>query len=162
MVNVFRRSFGWILRQGGRLALAAVWQRSGRSAVDTALSVVPKTTQRSHLQVFNVEQPVTVYVRASQCRITVVHHAAPKVILEANLHRAFGVELAAEQDHDGVYIVARRKAVVGRMTRLDFTLHVPADSHLAFHLTPGDVLFQDINGTVELPAGQVFPSEPDS
>lgn len=156
MVRLVRRPFGWILRQGGRLAVAAVLQRGGRSAVDSALGAVPKTTPRSHTQFFNVKPPVTVYVRASHCRITVCRHLDSKVILEANLYRAFGVELATEQDDSGIYLVARRKAVVGRITRIDFTLTVPLDSHLAFHLTPGDVVFQDIDGLFELPASQIF------
>jgi hypothetical protein len=160
MVNLIGRSVGWVLRQGGRFIVFTLLRRGGRSAVDTALTAVPKTTQRSHIQIFNVTPAVTVYVRASHCRITVSRQTDPKVILEANLYRAFGVELTAEQDEAGVYIVAKRKAVVGRVTRTEFTLTVPADSHLAFHLTPGDVIFQDIEGMIELPTRQVFPAKP--
>jgi hypothetical protein len=156
MVNPIWRPLGWMLRQGGRLAVDSVLRRGGQSAVDSALSVVPKTAQRSHVQVFSVHSPVTVYVRASHCRVTVCRHPDSKVVLETNLYRAFGVELTAEQDEAGVYVVARRKAVVGRITRIDLMLTVPADSHLAFHLTPGDIIFQDIDGMVELPVKQVF------
>jgi hypothetical protein len=152
MVSLIRRFLGWTLKRGGRLAFNTALRRGGQSA----LSAVPQTTQKSHTQVFNVTPPVTVYVRASHCRITVSHHVEPKVILEANVYRAFGVELTAEQDEAGIYIVARRKAVVGRVTRTDFSLTVPADSHLALHLTPGDVVFRDVNGVVELPVERIF------
>jgi hypothetical protein len=134
-------------------------RRGGQSAVDSALSAVPKTGQRSHVQVFNVKPPVTVYVRASHCRITICRQSEPKVILDANLYRAFGVELTAEQDDAGVYIVAKRKAVVGRVTRIDLALTVPADSHLALHLTPGDVIFQAVDGLLELPINEIFPAD---
>ncbi len=151
------RPVSWLVRQAGRRIVTLVLRRGGRSAVDSALSVVPKSTQRSHVQVFNVQPPITVYVRASHCRITVCHQLESKVVLEANLYRAFGVELTAEQDDAGVYIVAKRKAVVGRVTRIDLTLTVPADSHLALHLTPGDVIFEAVDGTLELPVNRIFP-----
>lgn len=151
------RPVSWLTRQVGRWIVTLVLRRGGQSAVDSALSVVPKSTQRSHVQVFNVQPPITVYVRASHCRITVCHQLESKVVLEANLYRAFGVELTAEQDDAGVYIVAKRKAVVGRVTRIDLTLTVPADSHLALHLTPGDVIFEAVDGTLELPVNRIFP-----
>jgi hypothetical protein len=154
-----RRPLGWLMRQAGRGVVGLALRRGGQSAVDSALSAVPKTGQRSHVQVFNVKPPVTVYVRASHCRITICRQSEPKVILDANLYRAFGVELTAEQDDAGVYIVAKRKAVVGRVTRIDLALTVPADSHLALHLTPGDVIFQAVDGLLELPINEIFPAD---
>jgi len=155
---------GWVLRQSGRAVIEAALRLGGRSALDTALGAaaeaVPVASSRALTQVFNVKPPITVYVRASHCRVTVRHTSAPKVILEANLHRSFGVELAADQDEAGVYIVAKRKPVVGAVSRTDFTITVPLECHLALHLTPGDVVFEDLDGILELPATQVFaPSE---
>jgi hypothetical protein len=167
MVNLLRGSFGWFIRYGRRVAINSVMRHGGRVALDTALSLGRRAAvgsalapvaspSRSHTQVFNVAPPVTVYVRASHCRVTVRQHRAPKVMLEANLYRAFGVDLTAEQDGAGVYIIARRKAVVGTVARLDFTLTVPAGSHLALNLTPGEVIFDHVNGMIELPIEQVF------
>jgi len=159
---MIRRIISWIVRRGGRTAFQSALWFGGRSAVDSALGAaagaVPKTSQRSVTQVFNVTPPVTVYVRASHCRVTVRCASAPKVILDANLHRAFGIELAAEQDDAGVYIVAKRKAVVGKITRADITLTVPDGSHLAFHLTPGDVVLEAVDGMINLPVADLFPA----
>jgi hypothetical protein len=83
--------------------------------------------------------------------VAIQRGAAPKVILRADMRRAFGLELAAEQDDAGVYIVAKQKRVVGKLSRADFSLTVPADCHLVFHLTPGDVVLEDIDGMMELP-----------
>jgi hypothetical protein len=154
-----RRPLNWLVRHSGRWIVGLALRRGGQTAVDSALSVVPKTAQRSHVQVFNVKPPVTVYVRASHCRITVCREPEPKVILDANLYRAFGVELTAEQDDAGVYIVAKRKAVVGRVTRIDLALTVPANSQLALHLTPGDVIFEGVDGMLELPMNEIFPTK---
>lgn len=157
-----RRIGGWFLRQSGRTAINTLLRLGGRSAVDTALGAaaeaVPVTSQRSHTQVFNVSLPVTIYVRASHCRVMLHCAPVPKVILEANLYRAFGVELTAEQDHVGVYIVVRRKPVVGAVSRTDLILTVPPESYLALHLTPGEIVFQNIDGMIKLPAVQIFPS----
>lgn len=139
---------GTALRLGGQQAI--------HTALESAVDVVPRTSQRSHTQIFNIKLPVTVYVRASHCRVFVRCSEAPKVILEANLYRAFGVELATEQDEAGVYIVARRKPVVGTVSRTELTITVPRESHLALHLTPGDVIFENVEGTVQLSTTQVF------
>ncbi len=141
--------------------MRAVLRSGQRSVLDAALGVatnaLPGTAERIHTQVFNVTSPVTVYLRASHCRVTVRRAAAAKIILEANLQRALGIEFAAEQDQAGIYIIARRKPVVGTVARAEFTLTIPADTHLAFHLTPGDIVFENVDGIAELPSKLVFP-----
>ncbi|MBN1563617.1 MAG: hypothetical protein JXA10_07255 [Anaerolineae bacterium] len=156
---MIRRALGWVIN---RAVFNTIWRFGGERAMNSALGaaadVVPKTTQRSHRQIFNVTAPPTIYVRGSHCNVTIQHHADPKVILDVNLHRAFGVELVAEQDDAGIYIVAKRKAVVGKVTRADLTLTIPSDSHLALHLTPGEVTFTGIDGMIELPTNHIFTS----
>mgnify|MGYP006883605380 FL=1 len=160
MVSLLRRSVGWLTRAGGNAALNALMRHGGRSVVESAVGAaveaVPRGGQRSFTQVFAVSRPVTVYVRGSHCAVSVRQHDAPRVELEANLARSFGVELTAEQDEAGIYIVARRKPVVGTVARTELALTVPPDAHLAFHLTPGDVSFLDLDGLAQFPAGQVF------
>lgn len=155
-----RRIAGWLFRQAGGVLMGMALRVGGRqaiqSALESAVEVVPHTAPRSHTQIFNVKPPVTVYMRASHCRVFVRCADTPKVILEANLYRAFGVELATEQDEAGVYIVARRKPVVGSVSRIELTVTVPPQSHLAFHLTPGDVVFENVEGTLTLSTTQVF------
>ena len=140
----------------GRWLFSALWRVGARTAIDTALGTaveaVPRVSQQSYVQVFNVQPPITVYVRASHCRVGVRRDPAPKVTLQAEMYRAFGLEFATEQDEAGVYIVARRKPVVGKLSRAEFSGTVPPDTRLAFHLTPGDVVLQDIDGMIELPS----------
>jgi hypothetical protein len=158
------RLMNWILRVSRRSAFDSLLRFGGRSAVDTALGTaidaVPKPAKQSYTQVFNVTLPLTVYVRGSHCCVKVRRDDTLKVILEADMYRAFGLELAAEQDEAGVYIVAKRKPVVGQLSRADFTLTVPAASHLVCHLTPGDVVLEDINGLVEFPQAQTSAPSP--
>lgn len=164
MVTLLRRGLGALVRSGGRAALEMALRHGGRTVIESALEsaadVVPRG-EHSFVQVFPVTAPLTVYVRASHCHLTIRQHSLPRVELNANLSRAFGVELATEQDEAGIYIIARRKPVVGTVARLDLVLTLPPTVHLAFHLTPGTVTFAGLDGLAELAASQVFAASPD-
>lgn len=164
MRPILRQAVTAIMRVGGAQLKRTVLRMGQRTAIDTALgvatNVMPGTSERIHTQVFNVTPPVTVYLRASHCRVTVRPTDTPKVRLEANLQRTFGIEFSAEQDNAGVYIVVRRKPVVGSVSHIECTLDVPRDTHLALHLTPGDIVFEGIDGIAELPSPHVFSSRP--
>jgi hypothetical protein len=127
-----------------------------RRGLETALQVTAESAasaaSKSFLQVFEVTLPTTVYVRASQCEITVLRAPGSRVELSANLRAAFGWELAAEQDEAGVYIVARRKPVVGAMSSARFSLSVPPEANLVFNVTPGTIHLMDVDGKLSIPA----------
>jgi hypothetical protein len=115
--------------------------------------VVPTTRLRPRtlLRVFPVQPPVTLFVRASNCQVTVQYHALDQVELRASLYAGFGMRLAVEQDEAGVYVVARRRRLLGLFSRSEFTVTVPYYAHLAFNLTPGIVRLPNINGTLAIP-----------
>src|SRR4051795_7830380 len=106
--NMMRRVVNVALKRG--LETAAV------ATVETATAAATK----SFVQVFEVTLPTTVYVRASQCEVVIRRQAQSCVELSANLRASFGWELVAEQDEAGVYIVARRKPVVGKLSTARF------------------------------------------
>lgn len=110
-----------------------------------------KLRPRTLLRVFPVRPPVTVFVRASQCQVTVHYHDLDHVELHASLYAGFGMRLVVEQDEAGVYVVARRRRLLGLLSRCEFTITVPTYCHLAFNLTPGTVRLQDLNGPLEIP-----------
>lgn len=111
------------------------------------------TTTKEFRQVFSVTFPVTVYVRASHCEVTIYRHPGDLVELIAALRASFGWEFVAEQDELGVYIVARRKPVVGALSYARFDLTVPPEANLVLHLTPGDIRLANVDGKVTLPNG---------
>jgi hypothetical protein len=155
MRRLIRHLLVWGAASTSRPLVRSLWGMARRTAIDTALGAavdaVPRPAQRSHVQVFNVVPPVTVYIRASHCRVAVRRTSAPKVTLDAQMASAFGLELATDQDDAGVYIVAHRKPVVGQIGSINLTVTVPADCHLAFHVTPGDIVLEGIDGMLELP-----------
>ncbi len=163
---MIRRSASWVVRYGGRAAAATVLRIGTRHVMDSALTaaagVVPRAIPRSAPQtsthVFNVRLPVTVYLRASQCRVRVRRAEGGHVTVETSLQRAFGVELTTDQDDAGVYIVLRRKPVTGTAAQVEFVLTVPPESHLAFNLTPGEIVFEGVDGVVQVPTEKVLPA----
>ncbi|MBN2303030.1 MAG: hypothetical protein JXQ72_01045 [Anaerolineae bacterium] len=166
-MNITTRLLRWTWRAGRRVTTHRLIRAGSRTAVTTALNVgrqsaidaalgaaadtLPFTASTAYTQVFNVKSPVTVYVRGSHCRVTVQRDDISQVILEATMARAFGLEFVTDQDDAGVYIVARRKPVTGKLARAEFTITAPHDSHLVFNLTPGDVILHHIDGMLELP-----------
>lgn len=127
-----------------------LFQRGARVAIQTANEVVPRLVQEQYRQVFEVAPPVTVFVYASNARVTVRRSAENTVTLDADLRASFGWQLVAEQDEAGVYIVAKRKPIVGALSSAAFTLFVPAATRLLVDLTPGALILEDLNGRISV------------
>ena len=113
------------------------------------------STTKEFRQVFTVSPLVTVYIRASHCEVSVYRHPGNSVEVLASLRAAFGWEFVSEQDEVGVYIVARRKPVVGALSYARFDVTAPPEANLVLHLTPGDVRFANIDGKFSVPTLEV-------
>jgi hypothetical protein len=119
--------------------------------VQVAAENAVNATTKSYFRIFEVTLPTTVYIRGSQINITVRRKVGTQVQFSASLRAAFGWSLAAEQDDAGVYIVAKRKLLLGSMSSASFTLIAPPEANLVFHLTPGAVRLYDIDGKISIP-----------
>lgn len=119
-----------------------IWEDSKRRIVASGT--------RSHLRVFKVEAPVTVFVRGTKCKVTVQYHDLEQVELHVHLYNAFGLKFVTEQDEAGVYIVAKRRRFLGWISRAEFVLRVPAYANLAFNVTPGTVQLNEVTGVVHI------------
>ncbi len=136
-----------MLRRVGNWAL----RRGARAAIETASEVAPKIANEAHRQIFEVTLPVTVFIHAAHSRVTVRRRAGTHIQLDAALRAAFGWQLVAEQDDAGVYIVARRKRVVGALSSADFTITIPPEARLQVQLNPGALILEDVDGTLDIP-----------
>src|SRR5258708_37206878 len=102
-----------------RLVNAALRRGLETAVVATAETAVGATT-KSFTQNFEITLPTTVYVRASMADVIVYYGPDNRVEIEASLRASFGWELVAEQDEAGVYIVAKRKLLVGTLSSAQF------------------------------------------
>lgn len=125
--------------------LNTLWQ------VANAASTVADFARQSQTYTFPVYGPVTVYLQAEQAEIRLVRWGLPKVDVFVQLQVAFGWRIATDQDADGVYVVAKRRMLVGSMSRATFTLTVPQDAYLILKLHESSLLVSDVNGTLHVP-----------
>lgn len=133
----------------GRVRGALV-RRGLQTALNAGAQAAVAATSQEFRQAFNVQLPVTAYVRASHCTVTIQRVAGQQITLTAQLGAAFGWEMVTDQDEAGVYIVAKRKPVFGALSWARFTLSVPTGVHLALHLTPGNIELIGIDGQIRL------------
>ena len=127
-----------------------------------AASTVADYTRKSQTYTFPVNGAVTVYLQAEQSEIRLVRWEQPKVDIFIQLQAAFGWRIATDQDADGVYVVAKRRMLVGSISKATFTLTVPNDAYMILKLTGSSLLVDGINGELHIPPkdnqGQLYLS----
>ncbi|MCA0454717.1 MAG: hypothetical protein LCI00_12160 [Chloroflexi bacterium] len=125
--------------------LNTLWQ------VVNAASTVADFARQSQTFTFSVPAAATVYLRAEQADVRIVRWALPKVDVFIQLQAAFGWRVATDQDADGVYVVAKRRMVVGKLSKASFTLSVPHDAYLILKLEDSNIVLTDVDGTLHVP-----------
>lgn len=127
--------------------LNTLWQ------VATAASSVTDFARQSQTQtyVFRVNEPTTVYIRAEQTEVRVTRWNVAQVEITLQLQASFGWRTAAEQDDAGVYVVAKRRPLLGMASSAVIRVIAPQDAYLLLKLENGRVLVDDVWGTLRLP-----------
>ena len=74
-----------------------------------------------------------------------------KFWLESSCRAGFGWQLATDQDEAGVYIIARRKALIGSIGRAKFDIKLPEQAHISLNLKNCQVCLAELNRALELP-----------
>ncbi|HRE48249.1 MAG TPA: hypothetical protein PLD47_11030 [Aggregatilineales bacterium] len=154
------RGFQAFLRLGMILGRTALVQKAATSALTAGMEAANRATHKHIRQVFAVDLPLTVFVRGSQCELIVRREAGDHVELNATLLASFGVEFVTEQDEHGVYIVAKRRPMLGKVSRVKFSITLPPEANLVVHLTPGTVMLHDVDGAITIPAAAPVDSRP--
>lgn len=125
--------------------LNTLWQ-----AVNAA-STVAELARQSQTYHFGVSQPVTFYLRAENADVRITRWAQPKIEVAVQLQVAFGWRLAADQDEAGVYMVAKRRALVGGLSSASFNVLVPDSTYLMLNLTDGRLVLEHVDGALHIP-----------
>jgi hypothetical protein len=137
--------------------LNTLWQ------VVNAASEITSLTRHTQTYYFSTLGPITFYLQAENADVRVMRWQQPKVEVTATLQAAFGWRIATDQDDAGVYVVAKRKAVLGRMSTGLFNIVVPEDAYLVLKLNDGRVILEHIIGTLQVPpfnAESIYPLLP--
>jgi len=100
--------------------------------------------------IWNIEAPGTFFLAAEHASITVQWHDRAQAQARMELQASFAWQIVSEQDASGLYIVARRRSLLGGRGRakLDFTL--PRGLHLSLDLQHCELRLQDTQLHIEL------------
>ena len=105
-------------------------------------------TRRFH---WEVAPGSTFFLQAETADISLRTHQLAEVRATIELQAGFGWQLLTEQDEAGVYIIARRKPLLGSIGRCRFDITIPQDAHISFKLEQCQVCFVDLNTALDLP-----------
>lgn len=125
--------------------LNTLWQ-----AVNVASSVTELARQSQTFH-FNVSGAVTFYLQAESAEVRITRWNEAKIEVMAQVQAAFGWRMETDQDDAGVYVVARRRPVVGTLSSAVFSVLVPQSAYLILKLTDGRVTLNRIDGTLNVP-----------
>jgi hypothetical protein len=125
--------------------LNTLWQ-----AVNMASSVTELARQSQTFH-FNVKGAVTFYLQAESAEVRITRWNESKIEVMAQVQAAFGWRMETDQDDAGVYVVARRRLVVGTLSSAVFSVLVPQSTYLILKLTDGRVTLNHIDGTIQVP-----------
>jgi hypothetical protein len=103
---------------------------------------------------FVVTPPVTFYLDAEGASVLIHRHDAPEITVEATYQAGFGWKVQTDQNDDGVYMVAKRRLLVGTMSRVTFVVSVPHDTFVILKLQNGSLALTDIDGEWHIPPTQ--------
>ncbi len=93
--------------------------------------------------------PNSFYLEAENADIRFSCHEFSRIQATVELQAGFGWRLATDQDDAGVYMVARRKPLVGALARARITVTLPAEVHLRLKLERCRLSLLDLNAQLE-------------
>jgi hypothetical protein len=117
----------------------------------SAAAAVRDITYETKVYDFPITLPVTFYLDVQDASITITPWSQPRIAVTARLQVGFGWRVQGEQDEVGVYVVAKRKAVVGMLARAEFTVRLPPETHLALKLAQSQLTLNDLTTTLHIP-----------
>jgi hypothetical protein len=100
---------------------------------------------------FKVAPKTTFYLHAENARLTLKRWHEPKITVHAELQAGFGWRIQTEQDDAGVYLVAKRRTIIGNLSRAQFRVLLPHDAYVVVKMENGSVEMDDIQHTLHIP-----------
>ena len=100
---------------------------------------------------WEVTTPSTFFLQAEYADIRLSTHDRLEVLAKVELQAGFGWQLATDQDEAGVYVIARRKPLIGSIGRAKFDITLPQDLHVSLKLEHCQLCLDDLNTTLEFP-----------
>ncbi|MCY4145409.1 MAG: hypothetical protein OXE95_03445 [Chloroflexi bacterium] len=100
---------------------------------------------------WDVQPPNTFFLHAEHADIHLKPHDQARAVATIELRGGFVWQVATEQDAAGVYIIARRKRLVGNVGLGRFTVLLPPGIHISLKLTNCRLRMDGLNGDIDFP-----------
>ncbi|MFQ3645651.1 MAG: hypothetical protein SNJ54_04480 [Anaerolineae bacterium] len=100
---------------------------------------------------FQVEADVTFYAHVEHALVQISYHDAPEITIDALYQAQFGWRAQIEQDEHGVYLVARRRPVVGSVSTARFQVVLPRTVYTVLRLENAAYSVSGLTQDVHLP-----------
>ena len=126
--------------------LDSVWKAMNIVSSVRDIAVESKTYQ------WDITPPITFFLQAEYSDVTITRHDKPIISAKLELQAGFGWQVATDQDAAGVYIVAKRKPLIGTIGRGKFHISLPHTVHVTLKLEHCQLTLDDLNTTLDLPA----------
>jgi hypothetical protein len=134
--------------------LGKMWQ------LVNAAGAVRDLTRHTKTYFFAVPQPITFYLQTEGAVIQLNRWARPMVEVTVKLQGSFGWRVLTDQDEVGVYVVAKRRAIVGSLSSALFEVFLPHTAHVILQTRDCDLQINHLNGELQLPPSQASHSPP--
>lgn len=99
---------------------------------------------------WKVAAGTTFFLQAEYADIHLVAHDRLEVLAKVELQAGFGWQLATDQDEAGVYMIARRKTLIGSIGRARFEIKLPEQAHISLKLKDCKVCLAELNTALDL------------
>lgn len=125
--------------------LGKFWQ--ALKLVYSARELVAETRQLE----WTASPPNTFFLQAEHCDISLAWHDEAQVIARLDLQAGFGWQWTSDQDESGVYLIARRKALIGGIARGRIAVTLPRGIHISLKLARCQLCCQGLDASLEWP-----------
>lgn len=128
----------------------------------SAASLVRDAAFETKTLEFLALKPLTFYLDTQDSDVVIRRWSQTRISVHTRLQVGFGWHLQSEQDEVGVYVVAKRKLVVGSFSKAEFDISLPDTAHVVLKLTDSVMMLDGVSGTFQIPApaSQSMPDAP--
>jgi hypothetical protein len=117
----------------------------------SAINTVRDIAQRHKTYYFTIRPEMTFYLHIAGAEVELIRWERPMIELTVTLDAVFGWQMATDQDEAGVYVVARRRPVIGEIAHGRFEVRCPKNTYNVFKLESCKLILHDVTGEFHLP-----------
>lgn len=121
-----------------------------RGALDILVSIRDLTTVSRNYQ-WEVQAPSSFYLEAEYAEVSLSRSEDNRLYVNVRLRASMSWKLATEKDDAGVYVIIKRKPLIGNIGRARLHARLPRGVHISLQLQNSVLCLKDLVSALELP-----------